>query len=715
MDELKLVEDWVRGRVDWADLPVLVQEAIDEAMIAYVDEAGEDDAASETVEEPFTAEIVKEAGKQPSDANVELLHKADNEHRFTLGPWYIPDRYDAHGEWTDADELQKSLWEYVKSGDRGIRLQHNKDIVAGEWLEAMSFPVPVTIGMTKDANSKQVEYPAGTVFLGVQWKPWAWELVKAGKIQGFSIGGAAARIDMSMPDAIAKASFGGDRSAAGRYAANMRWQNSPSRQRVWDQVGSAMGYAGLNYAARINAARSRKFDREQRGEKTPSLIERLKTYFSEEYTNPKPLYQVEAERYEADAKRVSRRRGGDIQAISTPKGDVFLQGGRLIQARTMGKSVDALKAEMRVTARLADFRKGRSFAGDRSAAGKYAADMRWKNQRIRNEISDLFGDARSPVTAGGRQAVKLAPSLASHCDFDGLAKELKANGVGIDDFETKDGTKVANIVYKYLTPERQQTWKDTIAVFVSDKVPSAAPGQLTVYVKGGGAASGKSTPSPDIKTPAADPSRGEFEAVLVNADEVKVLLPEYKRLSGTEESRLMQAQDDALPGGDKNDIWKEAAAYVHEESGMISQMVTGAAIKKGKNVVIDGVANNGLAKQLRKVDSYREAGANKVVGVFYSASIENALQRATSRAMKTGREVKEETLVSNHKGVSKNFPGYVASGKFDVLSVYDTNGQDANGRPRAIKMFESVGGKSSIIEPALYQAFLDKVNYGEQK
>jgi hypothetical protein len=715
MDEMKLVEDWMNGLINWVDLPVEVQEAIDEAMVAYVDEAGEDDAASETVEEPFTAEIVKEAGKQPSDANVELLHKADNEHRFTLGPWYIPNRYDAHGEWTDADELQKSLWEYVKSGDRGIRLQHNKDIVAGEWLEAMSFPVPVTIGMTKDANSKQVEYPAGTVFLGVQWKPWAWELVKAGKIQGFSIGGAAARIDMSMPDAIAKASFAGDRSAAGRYAANMRWQNNPSRQRVWDRVGEAMGYAGLNYAARINAARSRKFDREQRGEKTPSLIERLKTYFSEEYTNPKPLYQVEAERYEADAKRVSRRRGGDIQAISTPKGDVFLQGGRLIQAKTMGKSVDALKAEMRVAARLADFKKGKSFGGDRSAAGRYAAEMRWRNERIRREISNLLGDARSPVTTGGKRAAMLAPSLASHCDFDGLAKELKANGVGIDDFETKDGTKVSEIVYKYLTPERQQLWQDTTAIFIDPQIPKAAPGELTVYVKGGGAASGKSTPSPDIKTPAADPSRGEYEAVLVNPDEIKVRLPEYQQLIGTEESRTSAAQDDAMDGGHKNDVWKEAANFVHEESAMIAQMVTGTAIASGKNVVIDGVANNGLAKQLRKVDSYREAGADKVVGVFYSASIENALQRAKSRSMKTGREVKDETLVSNHKGVSRNFPEYVKSGKFDSIAVYDTNSQDANGRPRAIKMFESVAGKSSIIEPALYQAFLDKVNYGEQK
>lgn len=376
MDEMKLVEDWLKGLVDWADLPVNVQEAVDEAMIAYVDEAGEDDAASETVEEPFTAEIVKEAGEEPSDANLELLHKADNEHRFTLGPWYIPDRYDAHGEWTDANELQKSLWEYVKSGDRGIRLQHNKDIVAGEWLEAMSFPVPVTIAMTKDANSKQVEYPAGTVFLGVQWKPWAWELVKAGKIQGFSIGGAAARIDMSMPDAIAKASFAGDRSAAGRYAANQRWQGSPAQQRVSERVASAMGYAGMEMAARMNAARSRKLEREQRGEKIPSLIERLKTYFSEEYTNPKPLYQVEAELYGNDAKRASPRRSRDTPVLA------------------MGKSVEELMAEMRVTAQIADFKKAQGFGGNRSDAGRYAAQQRWKGH-----TKDQPAKATAPVKA----------------------------------------------------------------------------------------------------------------------------------------------------------------------------------------------------------------------------------------------------------------------------------------------------------------------------
>lgn len=234
---LELVQKWVDGEVDWAELPTEVQKALDVVM----------------------AETVSDEQPEKFDAIGELLHKANNEHRFTLGPWYIPNQYDAHGEWTDAEELQKSLWEYVKSGDRGIRLQHNKDIVAGEWLEAMSFPVPVTIGMNKDATAKQVTYPAGTVFLGVQWKPWAWDMVKAGKIRGFSIGGAAARIEMAMPEEIAKAvsvkdsdaervrkqilvrskvfqalkaqGFGGNRSEAARYAAQQRWKGHVKAQK----------------------------------------------------------------------------------------------------------------------------------------------------------------------------------------------------------------------------------------------------------------------------------------------------------------------------------------------------------------------------------------------------------------------------------------------------------------------------------------------------
>lgn len=123
------------------------------------------------------------------------------EQRFTLAPWYIPNKYDAHDEWTDPDELQKALWDYVKSGDRAIRLQHNVDVVAGEWVEAMAMPFPVSVPMRKsDGRVENVEYPAGTVFLGVKWDDWAWDMVKKGEITGYSIGGSAERLEVGLVD-----------------------------------------------------------------------------------------------------------------------------------------------------------------------------------------------------------------------------------------------------------------------------------------------------------------------------------------------------------------------------------------------------------------------------------------------------------------------------------------------------------------------------------
>lgn len=128
------------------------------------------------------------------------LIKAATEERFTLAPWYIPDKYDAQNEWTDARELQKALWDYVKSGDRTIRLQHNKEVRAGEWVEAMTLPHSWTTPMTKaNGTTTEITYPAGTVLLGVIWDDWAWDMVKNGEITGFSIGGSAERLDVEMP------------------------------------------------------------------------------------------------------------------------------------------------------------------------------------------------------------------------------------------------------------------------------------------------------------------------------------------------------------------------------------------------------------------------------------------------------------------------------------------------------------------------------------
>jgi len=155
----------------------------------------------------WTEKIFNQYDLAKSYGQIESVYKSD-EKRFTLGPWYIPDRADAHGEWTDPEELQKALWNYVKSGDRRIRLQHNKNVVAGEWVETMTWPYPVTVPITKaDGSMGEHTYPTGTVFMGVQWEPWAWEMVKAGKLTGYSIGGKAERILVDLPEeTVVKAS-----------------------------------------------------------------------------------------------------------------------------------------------------------------------------------------------------------------------------------------------------------------------------------------------------------------------------------------------------------------------------------------------------------------------------------------------------------------------------------------------------------------------------
>jgi hypothetical protein len=128
--------------------------------------------------------------------------RKDAYQKFTLGPLYVPEFMDAHGEWTDANELQQAVWGWVKAGDRTIYLQHDREERAGEWVEVMTMPQPWTVEMldSKGNSVGEVTYPAGTVFLGVQWDDHAWKDVLAGKLRGYSIGGFSDRVLADLPD-----------------------------------------------------------------------------------------------------------------------------------------------------------------------------------------------------------------------------------------------------------------------------------------------------------------------------------------------------------------------------------------------------------------------------------------------------------------------------------------------------------------------------------
>lgn len=186
-DEAETMDTLMWDTVDksWVDYPRLALYLTDgDPRIEEIDE----DAARKFAPYAFTDSTAKAVGEFE-------VSKAVSEEMFTLGPMYIPDRLDAHAEWTDAIELQKAVWSYVKSGDRRIRLQHNRDKVAGEWVEVMTWPYDVEVPMMrKDADPTPVTFPSGTVFLGVKWEPWAWQMVKEGKIRGYSIGGRAERL-----------------------------------------------------------------------------------------------------------------------------------------------------------------------------------------------------------------------------------------------------------------------------------------------------------------------------------------------------------------------------------------------------------------------------------------------------------------------------------------------------------------------------------------
>jgi hypothetical protein len=871
--ELALVQMWVDEEVEFEDLPEDVRDALTEVF------SDKDFNEPEPIDVPPVVDLVKSDAVQ----HLDLLHKANDEHRFTLGPWYIPDRYDAHGEWTDASELQKALWDYVKGGDRDIRLQHNKDIVAGEWLEAMSFPVPVTIGMKKASSEEQVVYPAGTVFLGVQWKPWAWDMVKAGKIRGFSIGGAAARIDMRMPDDVSKASFG-SRSEAGRYAANVRWRGHITRATM-----GAMQTAG---AIQANAEKKQK----NKGQKKPNIAERIKAYFT---TLPEPYRSAE------DRAAWKRRRANEnfvdsksVEVISLPNGrSVMLNDGKITTTKfpsegvkvsrdrplkmpkattaptgrkqkewlgsgwgtkpvvrnSFSKDTDALKHQVRMNIRVAyalqkenptssavhvdsvmgskgkkkkrvkpsledvelitkadspawqreagknpkgglnakgrasykretggtlkppvkrgdnprrasflarmgnmagperdengdptrlllslqawgasskeDARKKAvaisarnkvakvSFGGDRSEAGRYAANQRWQG---RGHVASKYvkqwhrengrGTIRYPQTPEGKALGRSMPSLQTHCDLDALAQDFNKFSKNIDSIDSP------SLVYKHLSEERRAVW-DAILRPTLEGIPQGTnPNGSRVFVKAGGGGAGKSS-TPDIEG-VSIPTTGEKDAnkqptprnaVLSNADDIKEMLPEWKQAETASDAKMIKSpKGKTIASGALVD---RRAAMVHEESSLIASFQVTAAIRAGKDVVVDGTMDNGIDKSLGKLGSYRDGGASEVHMIAYTCDTDEAEARAYKRSLETGRKVPTESLRKAHTKVSANFPTYIEKGGLDSVTVIDTNRNDDGSKRDATKIFEyKPSGGIKILNQALYQRFLDKRN-----
>lgn len=130
-----------------------------------------------------------------------VVEKAEAK-RYTLGPVYVPNVEDAHGEFTDDDTLQEALWGWMQKDDRSIYLQHS-ETKAGEFVELLTWPFAMKAEMSlPDQEAQEFEFPANTPFMGVIWEPWAWELVQQGELRGYSIGGTARRVEADLGELV---------------------------------------------------------------------------------------------------------------------------------------------------------------------------------------------------------------------------------------------------------------------------------------------------------------------------------------------------------------------------------------------------------------------------------------------------------------------------------------------------------------------------------
>ena len=227
--------------------------------------------------------------------------------------------------------------------------------------------------------------------------------------------------------------------------------------------------------------------------------------------------------------------------------------------------------------------------------------------------------------------------------------------------------------------ERQALHDSIIAGILAGQVSQDHP---KYNVMGGGPAAGKSSmekANPDISAGAA----------VLNADDIKTLLPEYQE---------MVADKDGA-----------AAYYAHEESSYLVKRVQAEAFKASFNVTLDGTGDSSAKKMRKKIQAARDAGYS-VHGFYVTIPTEVAVERAYKRGLKTGRQVPDAVIRNTHRSVSQVLDEL--RDEFDTVVLYDNElGTKQEENLRTV-MVKKLGGKSEIVDQALWDQFVAKGTEG---
>lgn len=205
----------------------------------------------------------------------------------------------------------------------------------------------------------------------------------------------------------------------------------------------------------------------------------------------------------------------------------------------------------------------------------------------------------------------------------------------------------------------------------------------TIYMLGGAPANGKSTLVDSGRLPHP---KG---AMVVDADKVKGMIPEYRN--------MLKSQD--------KDLIRAAANFVHEESSMLGKRIQKHAFDKDIAMVIDGVNDGSYEKVSDRVFNMRKQTGKRVRADYVSLDTDLSIKLAQIRAEKTGREVPLKFIKDNNREISRLIPKLIDGKVFDELYLWDTN---INGTPRLI--LSQINGVLKIEDMALYERFLKKAN-----
>lgn len=205
----------------------------------------------------------------------------------------------------------------------------------------------------------------------------------------------------------------------------------------------------------------------------------------------------------------------------------------------------------------------------------------------------------------------------------------------------------------------------------------------TIYMLGGAPANGKSTL---VDSGLLPHPKG---AMVVDADKVKSMIPEYRN--------MLKSQD--------KDLIRAAANFVHEESSMLGKRIQKHAFDKDIAMVIDGVNDGSYEKVSDRVFNMRKQTGKRVRADYVSLDTDLSIKLAQVRAEKTGREVPLKFIKDNNREISRLIPKLIDGKVFDELYLWDTN---INGTTRLI--LSQINGVLKIEDMALYERFLKKAN-----